>query len=58
MKITRGQEASLESSKGFHRHRKSFLTVINTHALKSMKIHENILKSFEIRENQWKSTKC
>ena len=41
MKILRGQEASLESSKGFHGGGKSLLVVVTSHAPKTMKIVKN-----------------
>ena len=55
MKVLRWQEASLESSKGFYRGSRSYLTVARPHARKSMKIHEIPLKSMKIYENLWKS---
>ena len=42
MKVLRLQEASLESSKGFYQGSMSYLTVVKTHARKSMKMHENL----------------
>ena len=50
MKVLRGQETSLESSKGFHKGSRLTLTDISTHApksMKSMKIHENLSKSMK-----------
>ena len=41
MRVIRGQEASLESSKGFYRGSRSAHTVLTTHASKSMEIDEN-----------------
>ena len=40
MKVLKGQEASLESSKGFYRGNRSHHTALSTLALKSMKIHK------------------
>ena len=38
----KGQEATLESSKGFYRGRKSNHTVLSTHSPKSMIIYQKI----------------
>ena len=57
MKVIRGQEASLESSKGFSRDIRSTLKAVSTHAPKSMKIYWNIWKSMQIHRNLWKSYK-
>ena len=47
MKVLRWQEASLESSKGFYKGSRLSLTVVRFHARKSMKMHENPLKSMK-----------
>ena len=54
MKVLRWQETSLESSKGFYRGSRSYLTVVNNHARKSMKIHENLQKSMKTYANHGK----
>ena len=41
MKVFRGQDATLESSKGFYKGSKSYHTILSIHALKSMKINKN-----------------
>ena len=50
MKVLRGQETNLESSKGFHTGSKLDLTVRNHCDTRSTKIHD-----YEVRENQVKS---
>ena len=58
MKVHGGQEASLESSKGFCRVSRSLLTDVSIHAPKFMRIHEifeKTWKSMKIAENLWKS---
>ena len=42
VEVLRGQEANLESSKGFYRLGRSLLTDVSTHVPKSVKIHENL----------------
>ena len=59
LEVPRGQEASLESSKGFHKGRKSSHTGASTHVPKFMKIYENptgYIKINEMHEIRWKST--
>ena len=66
MKVFRGQEANLESTKGFYRGNKSNFTVLNhpcseiykiyANPRKSMKIYENPLKSMIIDRKRWKSS--
>ena len=61
MKVFRGQEASLKSSKGLYRGNRSFpqfrARASNIDALKSMKIYENLSKSMHMYENLCKSRK-
>ena len=56
-KVLRWQEASLESSKGFYRGSRSYLTVVYRYRHPCSEIHENPWKSTEICENLWKSWK-
>ena len=51
MKIIRGQEASLESSKGFYKGSRSLLIAETPHAPKLMKINGNLLKSVKTHES-------
>ena len=44
MKVLKGQETSLELRKGFYQVSKSPLTVLSTHAPKSMQINGNLRK--------------
>ena len=57
MEVLRGQEASLESSKGFYRGSMSYLTDASTHVPKSIKIYKNIKinEIHEIHENPKKN---
>ena len=64
LKVLRGQESSLESSKGLYRGSSSYLTGLSIHAPKSMKIYKGLKKSvktnYEIHEMRsyeirWKS---
>ena len=60
MKVIRGQEARLESSKGFYRGSRSLIHVLSTHDPKFMKIYQNeweSTKSFELFEKLKKSLK-
>ena len=56
MEVLRGQEASLESSKGFYMGSTSFLTVPKIHAPKCM-IILNLWKSMKVYELYKKSMK-
>ena len=51
MDALRGQEASLESSKGLYRDSKSLLTDASTHVPKSKKIVENLWKHENLRKS-------
>ena len=60
MKVVRGQEASVESSKGFYKGSGSYLKALNTHALKSVENHKDLwkyLQSMKIDEKLWKAMK-
>ena len=55
MKVIRGQEASLESSKGFYKGSRSALKTVSIHAPESVKIYENQWESIKFNKNKWKS---
>ena len=60
MKVFRGQEASLESSRVFYKGSKSNLAIgkiMTPDAQKSIEIFENVWKPMRINENLWKSVK-
>ena len=52
MKTFKGQETSLEASKGFYRGSRSSITVPKIHA----RTYENLYKSIQIYKIRWKSS--
>ena len=51
MKVLRGHEASLESSKDFYKGSKSFITVMEHYDSRPTNIYENLYKSMKIYQN-------